>query len=342
MANSAFAKAALCGLLLLPMVLASAIAPAAGIERLDGFNIVAVPGHPFGGASAEQAMLGAKRLGARALAIVPFLWQARPQSGAIARGNDMSDEVLRSAIRQTRALGLAAIVKPQVWVPQSWAGAVAPANEDDWRTWFAAYGAALVHIARVAAEEKAGALVIGTELTKTTQRPEWVALIGEIRAVYPGILFYVAHNPEEAEQISFWPLLDAIGVSLYPPLGADGDRAARLASMRQAAARMDALAQRFDRPVIVGEIGLRSAQGASAKPWQSAEERVAKADPLLQAAVLADWLAVLDRPSVRGVLIWRWLSDPKAGGLADTDFTVQGKPAEGVLLCAWTVGCKKM
>ena len=85
-----------------------------------------------------------------------------------------------------------------------------------------------------------------------------------------------------------------------------------------------------------------SARGASAKPWQSAEERVAKADPLLQAAVLADWLAVLDRPSVRGVLIWRWLSDPKAGGLADTDFTVQGKPAEGVLLCAWTVGCKKM
>jgi hypothetical protein len=41
------------------------------------------------------------------------------------------------------------------------------------------------------------------------------------------------------------------------------------------------------------------------------------------------------------VLIWRWLSDPSAGGLADTDFTVQGKPAEGVLLCAWTVGCRK-
>jgi hypothetical protein len=339
-ANSA-AVAALRALLLV-LVMAGALSPAAALERLDGFNIVAVPGHPFGGASAERAMRGAKRIGARALAIVPFLWQAQPQSGTIARGNDMSDSALRSAIRQTHALGLAAIVKPQVWVPQSWAGAVAPASEDDWRTWFAAYGASLAHIARVAAEEKAEALVIGTELLRTRQRPEWVPLIGAIRAIYPGTLFYVAHNPEEAEQISFWPLLDAIGVSLYPALGTDEDRAARLKSMRDAAARLDTLALRFDKPVIVGEIGLRSARGASAKPWQSAEERVATADPLLQAAVLADWLAVLDRPSVRGVLIWRWLSDPQAGGLADTDFTVQGKPAEGVLLCAWTVGCKKM
>jgi hypothetical protein len=39
------------------------------------------------------------------------------------------------------------------------------------------------------------------------------------------------------------------------------------------------------------------------------------------------------------VLIWRWFTDPAAGGPADTDFTVQGKPAEGVHLCAWTVGC---
>ena len=61
---------------------------------------------------------------------------------------------------------------------------------------------------------------------------------------------------------------------------------------------------------MVGEIGLRSAEGAAAKPWESAEERVAVADPLLQAEVLADWLGVLRRPSVRGVLIWRWFTDP--------------------------------
>jgi hypothetical protein len=62
---------------------------------------------------------------------------------------------------------------------------------------------------------------------------------------------------------------------------------------------------------------------------------------MIQAEVLGAWLKVLDRPAVRGVLIWRMLSDPSAGGLTDTDFTVQGKPAEKVLRCAWTLGCPR-
>jgi glycosyl hydrolase family 113 len=310
------------------------------VKRLDGFNIVAVTGHPFGSASANFAMLQAKRVGAEALAIIPFLWQSSPESAGIARGNDMPDDELRSAIRETRRLGMAAIVKPQVWVPKSWAGAVEPATEQGWTEWFAAYGEVIMHLAALAAEENAEAFVIGTELSKTSRRPEWAGLIGKVRALYPGLLFYVAHNADEAELAAFWPLLDAIGISLYPPLGMDNDREARLKEMRLSADRIDALSQRLGKPVFVAEIGLRSAQGAASKPWESAEERVAAADPLLQAEVLADWLSVLDRPAVHGVLIWRWLSDPSAGGLADTDFTVQGKPAEEVLLCAWTVGCQ--
>jgi hypothetical protein len=90
---------------------------------------------------------------------------------------------------------------------------------------------------------------------------------------------------------------------------------------------------------VVGEIGLRSAKGAAAKPWESAEERAATVDMKLQSDVLAEWLAVLDRPAVHGVLIWRWFTDPAAGGTQDTDFTVQGKLAEIALRCAWTGLC---
>jgi hypothetical protein len=110
--------------------------------------------------------------------------------------------------------------------------------------------------------------------------------------------------------------------------------------MQAIAARLDALAARTGKPVIVGEIGLRSARGAAAMPWESAEERAAPPDPPLQADVLGDWLAVLDRPAVRGVLVWRWFTDPDAGGPADTDFTVQGKPAAAMLRCAWTGACR--
>jgi hypothetical protein len=335
--NSKFLRLPVRMLLALSLLVA-VLTPALG-QRLDGFNVIAAPGHPFGSRSAQRALIAAKRLGATTVAIVPFLWQAAPSSPDIHRGNDMSDDALRQAIRQARGQGFAVIVKPQVWVPESWAGAIEPASEPDWDIWFSRYRGELERIGRIASEEGADALAIGTELAKTTRRPEWIALIAAIRAVFGRTLFYVAHNADEAEAIPFWPLLDAIGVSLYPSLGADSDRTGRLAVMRAVADRLDALAIRVGKPIVVGEIGLRSAKGAAAKPWESAEERIATVDMKLQANVLAEWLTVLDRPAVHGVLIWRWFTDPAAGGTQDTDFTVQGKLAESVLRCAWTGIC---
>jgi hypothetical protein len=313
----------------------------AGAQRFDGFNVIATPDHPFGSASAERALIAARQLGATTVAIIPFLWQANLSSPDIRSGNDMSDDALRTAIRQARKLKFSVIVKPHVWVPDSWAGAVQPKTEQSWVAWFSLYRRELERIARIAAEEGADGLSIGTELAKTTQRPEWLELIAAARALFPRTLLYVAHNVDEAETVPVWHLLDAIGVSLYPALGADNDHAGRLAVMRALADRLDALSGRAGKPIVVGEIGLRSAKGAAAMPWESAEERTSSAAPRLQAEVLADWLAVLHRPAIHGILIWRWFTDPAAGGRDDTDFTVQGKPAEAVLMCAWTAACRR-
>ena len=328
------------GLLVLLAASIAELDPAWG-RRLDGFNIVATPDHPFGSPSAGRALSNARQLGASAIAVIPFLWQSSPSASDLVAGSDMSDDALRAGIRQARGLGFAVIVKPHIWVPDSWAGAIEPTSEQAWHVWFARYSVQLERIARIANEEGADVLAIGTELAKTSQRPEWKDVIAAARAVFPRDLLYVAHNAEEAEAIGFWPMLDVIGVSLYPPLGSDTDRIGRLAAMDAVATRLDALSARWGKPVLVAEIGLRSAKGAAAKPWESAEERTAVVDPQLQADVIADWLAVLKRPVVGGVLIWRWFTDPAAGGPSDTDFTVQGKPAETVLSCAWAGICRK-
>jgi hypothetical protein len=323
---------------LIVLTLLLSASAAASAQRFDGFNVIAVPEHPFGSATARQSLDAARRAGARAVAIVPFLWQADPQHAGLVRGADMPDDALRLAIRDAHALGLKVMVKPHVWVQGSWAGAVEPATPEDWRHWFERYRAALVPIARIAADEGAEALAIGTELEKTTARPEWQAIIDAVRPVFAGMLTYAAHNVEEAEEVPFWPRLDAIAVTLYPKLGEDGDRDKRKAVMNATVARLDALSKRETKPVIVAEVGLRSARGATLKPWESAEERAAEPDAPLQAAVLAEWLEMLDRPSVSGVLVWRWFTDPKAGGPGDTDFTVQGKPAER-LFCERAKNC---
>jgi hypothetical protein len=322
--------------------LQSSGASAGADPRFDGFNVIVAPDHPFGSAAAKLALTNAKQLGAKAIAVVPFFWQATPASPDLVRGSDMTDDELRTAIRDAHALGLVVLVKPHVWVPQSWAGAVAMTSEADWAEWFGHYQAELDRVARIAEAEKAEALAIGTELAETSQRPEWDAMIDEARGLYSGRLLYMAHNLEEADSVPFWNSLDAVGVTLYPPLGADNDRAARRATMGAIADRLDGLSTRTGKPVIVGEIGLRSARGAAAKPWESAEERRRPPDPNLQARVIADWLDALKRPAIQGVLIWRWFTDPDAGGLADTDFTVQGKPAERVLNCAWTGRCEQL
>jgi hypothetical protein len=336
-ASSAFAVAFAVGVL----TLFGARSEPAPRRQFDGFNVIAAPGHPFGGKSARLALANAKELGARAIAIVPFLWQSSPTNSDLVRGTDMSDDELRAAIRDAHALGLAVLVKPHLWVPNSWAGTVGMTSQEAWQKWFTNYRRELERIARIAEEERADALAIGTELDETTQRAEWNVLIAAARSLYSGRLLYVAHNLEGVEKVSFWDRIDLIGVSLYPPLGADQDGDGRLSAMRTVADRLDVLAAQNKKSIVVGEIGLRSAEGAAAKPWESAEEREAAPDPSLQAQVIADWLEILDRPSISGVLIWRWLTDPDAGGLGDTDFTVQGKPAEHVLMCAWTQSCKR-
>jgi hypothetical protein len=308
-------------------------------RQFDGFNVIASRDYPFGGMSAIRALTNAKGLGARTVAIVPFMWQSDPTSPLIVRGKDMTDAELRFAIRDAHALGLAVLVKPHIWVPQNWAGTVAMDSEETWTTWFANYRRELERITRIAEEERAEAIAIGTELDATTQRTEWNALIGAARSLFSGRLLYVAHNIEGVEKVPFWDRLDLIGVTLYPPLGSDDDRAFRLIAMSAVADQLDSLASRTGKQIVVAEIGLRSAEGAAAKPWESPEERDAAPDPQLQADVLSDWLAALHRPTIKGVLIWYWLTDPHAGGSTDTDFTVQGKLAEHVLKCAWAQNC---
>ena len=325
---------------LFALLLSAAVVGSAHGQRFDGFNVVVTSNHPFGSVSAERALAAAKRLGATTVAIIPFLWQPNALSPDIQSGNDMADDALRQGIRQARKLGFLVIVKPHVWVPESWAGAVVSNSELSWTNWFMRYRLEIQRIGRIASEEGAVALSIGTELAKTTHRPEWIEVIATARAVFPRTLFYVAHNIEEAEAVPFWAQLDKIGVSLYPPLGADDDRASRIAAMKAVVDRLDLLSTRIGKTIIVGEIGLRSARGAAAKPWESAEERTALPDQQLQANVLTDWLAVLKRPAIEGVLIWRWFTDPAAGGAQDTDFTVQGKQAEKVFLCAWAAVCR--
>jgi hypothetical protein len=319
----------------LPTLALPALAqPRAGL-RWRGLNLVQLAAHPLGGPNARLAMRQTLALGADSIALVPFLWQASASATEVSLGGDMTADQLRAGIAQARALGLRVLVKPHLWVQGGQPGVAQPRDEAGWRRWFASYGSWLLQLARLAQEAGAEALSLGSGLTASLGRPEWRQLAAQARAAFRGRLVQVAESPEAAEQAQHWEALDGIGLRLYPALGRDDGPNDWLPVMQREAERLDRLAARWRRRVWVAELGLRSAAGAAARPWEAVEDRVSVPDQRVQAMVLARWLAVLDRPSVEATLLWRWFTDPQRGGPQDTDFTLQNKLAEGVLLGAW-------
>jgi len=289
-----------------------------------GVNLIATPDVPLGSPSSERSLRHLRDLGGNAVALIPFLWQPAPSDPRIVLGDAISLDQLRAGIKQARGLGLKVMVKPHVWVPQTWAGAIEFKDAADQAEWLARYRAILLDLATLAQGEGAEALALGTELRGVSGDPGWTDIIRAVRDRFRGTLTYVAHWDGELGRLPFRTLLDIPSISLYPPLGADD---AGLGT------RIDALAAELARqgPLWIGELGLRSAAGGQAKPWESAEERDAPPDGDLQARVLDHWLTALHRHGLHDILLWRWFSDPDAGGPHDTDFTLQGKPAEAVM-----------
>jgi hypothetical protein len=314
---------------------AEAPPPATPARPWRGVNLVQAEQAPLGGADARRSMRLLASLGADSVALTPYLWQPAVNSADVVRGSDTPDEALLPGIRHARELGLRVLVKPHLWVNTARPGEARMANDAGWRSWFAAYTTALVAMARGAQEAGAEALSIGTAIPAASTRPEWREVITAVRAVFRGRLLYVASDIEEAEAFPHWALLDAVGLRLYRALGADDRGADWQAVMNREVERLDRLEQRTRKKIWVAELGIRSAAGAAAAPALSVEERASTVDQRVQAEALARWLRRLDRPSVEAVLLWRWFTDPARGGPTDTDYTPQGKLAEGVLLHAW-------
>lgn len=311
--------AGLAGLGLLP-----AACTGASASPWRGVNLIATPNAPLGSPACERSLRRLRDLGGNAVALIPFLWQSAPADPKIVLGDAVSLDQLRAGIRQARGLGLKVLVKPHVWVPQTWAGAIAFTNAADQAEWLSRYRALLLDLAGLAQEEGADALALGTELRGVSGDPAWASIIADVRDRFRGTLTYVAHWDGELDRLPFRALLDIPSISLYPPLGDDdAGLAGRIEALAAALARQG--------PLWIGELGLRSAVGGQAKPWESPEERDAHPDADVQARVLDHWLTALDRHGLRDVLLWRWFSDPDAGGPQDTDFTLQGKPAEAVM-----------
>ncbi len=299
----------------------------------------------YASADVRQTLQNMKATGSNTVSLVVPWYQKSYRSTEIFRGaNTPSDSALAQVIDYAHSIGLKVLIKFHVEAyDMDWRANINP-RENRGR-WFDSYGDALVHTAKIAQDHNAEMISIGTEMgsmtldryhEKNTER--WIQLINRTRAVYSGKLTYNAHgNGDEDTALKFWPQLDYITTSAYYDLTSQNAAPATVDQLKAAWVHWDnseikALATKYNKQVIFGEIGYRSIRNSTWQPWNYVRDSGGPVDQSSQAMAYEALISYWDPKSYfAGVMFWDWHSNPYAGGPNSVAFTPQNKQAEQVM-----------
>jgi len=258
-----------------------------------------------------------------------------------------TDAELHGVIDLAHSMGMRVMLKPHVHLSQdpthshTQIGTAFP-TEVQWQAWFASYRQFIIHYATLAQDAGADMFCIGQEMASTVQREaDWRRIAQEVRQVYKGSIIYeatVAANLSLSEElrITWWDAVDYIGVLGYFPLTQSNNPTVedlKLAWVgRGYLSRLESLSQKFQKPIVISEIGYLSADGTNTDPPNFQKFAQAPLDLQEQADCYEAVFEVLwGKPWLAGIFWWQWLVNTTAGGINDKNETPQGKPAEQIL-----------
>ncbi len=328
-------------LILLPWVSTNDHAPTRAGEKMKGISVVAPP-TPF----KADPMPRLQSIGVDWVAAIPFGFSSKGEASVNYNrsGNSYQwwgerPDGVRKTIQLAKTNALQVLLKPQLYVPGDWPGAIDFSREEDWRHWEKEYEDFILFFAQMASEEEADLFCLGTEFKIALQkRPAyWLALIDKIRAVYCGPLIYAA-NWDEFEQVplAFWNKLDYVGIDAYFPLV--DSKTPSLRELRKAwipkRQRIRNFYKKVRLPIIFTEYGYLSVDGCAGKAWLLEKEvRNLPINEQAQAnAIDAMFQTFWDEPYWMGSFLWKWF--PNKQGESDypeRDYSPQDKAGEKTL-----------
>ena len=290
----------------------------------------------------------------------PFGWQRSFDSPEIGSNHSIQngssgvwwgerDEGIQITTRKAREAGIKTILKPHIWLSDrngKWRGEIEMNSEADWKKWFEAYTAFIIHYAELAEQEGIEMFCIGTELHQTcvNRESDWRILISKIRKVYSGSLTYAANFSKEYKDVLFWDELDYIGIQAYFPLVKNEQPS--LKEIQQGwRAPIETLAKfsnKYKKPVLFTEVGYKSTIDAGIEPWtwptrEGIEKRKTIHSEETQSKLYEGLFSeVWDEPWLAGFHFWKWYPSRNSQNRRvtqgfDIDFTPQNKLAEKVM-----------
>lgn len=233
--------------------------------------------------------------------------------------------------------GIKIMLKPHIWLSNmdngKWRSHIKMETEQDWNTWFVNYSLVILKYAELAEELKLEQFCIGTELETTVyEKPEkWKLLIKSIKSIYTGKLTYAANWDNEFEAVPFWNELDYIGIQAYFPISSTDDSTLYELenNWRKHIEKIESVSSKFNKPILFTELGYKSIQGTSKKPWEwngikNIYSKISKTEQLV--SYQAFFNTIWTEPWFHGIHIWEWQGQGVSDG-NNANFTIEGKPS---------------
>jgi hypothetical protein len=337
-----------------PALLAVPFLAAVGIEEPDRS-----PRRGLGSAAYEQSLLEARAIGANAAVLhcfvpderepvaIPDLAE-RPPGGARILGPLEGDLRVLSGLCQARASGMRTVLAPHLLTsPAGTLAGIGPQGEEaGWQRLFDGYQRYAVHVGLLAELADADGLFLGGGMIESTnliaaakdsggrisgwKREGWPKVIRAARGAFAGTMSWTASSMVEANTLPFWDDLDLVACDLEPELdggriGPDVDPSAEIGvQFATQLTQLEILARAHDKPCLLSQAGFRS--GA------------AGLQELQYEALGKELRAARERGALRGVVLWRWSSDPADEGVNARDRVVRRGPAREAAARAFSGG----
>jgi hypothetical protein len=308
--------------------------------RQKGFVVSAVWPLAYDDPTVNDALLALRRTGATSVGFEVSAWQTNVRSTTVSLKHAPRPRALLQATRNAHKLGFDVIWMLDVQLeadPAHFRDQIGQGmNPTQAVRWFDSYTGFVSRYAELAEKGEVERLSVGSNLKELqVYSGQWEELLVAARERFRGALIYTA-DPDEAETIRFWPLVDFIGVRAMFPLTEkgkeDSPRAARAAWAKQLT-RLEKLAADTNRALLITEVGYPALPSALARPTFYRTEE-GRADPEAQRLAYAAALpAIWKSPRVAGVYFWRWDVHAPAHS-----YSPAGKPAERVVRSYYSGG----
>lgn len=299
--------------------------------KMDGMTVVAPPKE-----FPSDPMAAIKAINADWIGVIPYAFTEEGKPAVQFGTTDWqwwgeTPEGATKTIQLGHEAAMKVMLKPQVYVPGSWTGAINFESDEAWKLWEADYEKYIMTFAEIAEQQNAELFCIGTEFKMSSiNRPQfWEELIKKIRAVYTGQLTYAA-NWDEYPQITWWDQVDYIGVDAYFPLSDEAipTKTDLVQLWQPFEIQMSEVSKKFARPILFTEFGYMSVEGCAGKTWElEADRSILVYNEQAQAnAFDALYEVFWSKPYWAGGFIWKWYPNEFAGEKRMyKDYTPQNK-----------------